>query len=351
MIRNVTVRYVIGIFGEPAMEAKVELADHSVGTAVVSKDAFEDPDMIQGLRPHEQLRSAQSVLRQTVEAAEPLLREWFQGMDGLSQQKLDQKLTQMIQEMKVALPAAKRCGSVLMLSVSLAAARAAAQSLGVPLYRYLGGVSADRIPQPLYAMVEKQSQDRERLEVLLLPAGNQTLQESMYQVTQVWHVLEAILCEAGVKTGMGRHGIYLHDMKTDEEALEYILRAAEDAGFLPEQDFRLVIPGKNGIVAKKILEKYPVERIPVPTAGIPEICTVTRILREARLAGRTSEKLMIGTSYRETNDSFCADVAAAVCADYFRIGIPGNGQGTANINRLLEIANELEQAPLSRPLL
>ena len=137
-----------------------------------------------------------------------------------------------------------KLGANAILAVSIAAARAAAASLDIPLYRFLGGLQANRLPVPMMNILNGGAHAANTVDVqefMIMPAGARTFREGLRWCTEVFHALQALLKKEGLATSVGDEGGFAPDLKSDEEAIQYILAAIEKAGYKPGQDFVLAM--------------------------------------------------------------------------------------------------------------
>ena len=138
-----------------------------------------------------------------------------------------------------------RLGANAILSVSLAAARAAAAAAGLPLYRYLGGPGAVRLPLPMMNILNGGAHAANNVEIqefMVVPVGAASFREGLHLCVQVFHALKAVLAEQGTPAaGVGDEGGYAPNLASDEAALEAILAAGERAGYAPGRDFRIAL--------------------------------------------------------------------------------------------------------------
>lgn len=136
-------------------------------------------------------------------------------------------------------------GANAILAVSIAAARAASVSLDIPLYRFLGGVSGNRIPVPMMNIINggchALSSGLDVQEFMIMPVGAPSFKECLRWCAEVFHALAAILKERGLATSVGDEGGFAPALKSDEEAIETILQAVEKAGYKPGRDFRIAM--------------------------------------------------------------------------------------------------------------
>ena len=136
-------------------------------------------------------------------------------------------------------------GANAILAVSIAAARAASVSLDIPLYRFLGGVSGNRLPVPMMNIINggchALSSGLDVQEFMIMPVGAPSFKECLRWCAEVFHALAAILKERGLATSVGDEGGFAPALKSDEEAIETILQAVEKAGYKPGRDFRIAM--------------------------------------------------------------------------------------------------------------
>ena len=135
-------------------------------------------------------------------------------------------------------------GANAILAVSIAAARAAAISLDVPLYRFLGGVSGNKLPVPMMNILNGGAHAANTVDVqefMIMPAGAPSFKEGLRWCTEVFHALQALLKSKGLATSVGDEGGFAPDLASDEEAIQYILEAIEKAGYQPGRDFVLAM--------------------------------------------------------------------------------------------------------------
>ena len=135
-------------------------------------------------------------------------------------------------------------GANAILAVSIACARAAAAAQGVPLYRFLGGISGNRLPVPMMNILNGGAHAANTVDVqefMIMPVGASSFREALRWCAEVFHALQALLKEKGLATSVGDEGGFAPDLASDEEAIQYILTAVEKAGYKPGTDFMLAI--------------------------------------------------------------------------------------------------------------
>ena len=238
-IDSITASEILDSRGNPTIEAEVVLANGARGVAAVpsgaSTGAFEavelrdgDPKRYMGL----------GVLR-AVQNVNTAIKDRIAGMDALDQNGIDCAMIELDgTENKSSL------GANAILSVSLAAAKAASASLGVPLYRYLGGIGARTLPVPMMNILNGGAHAGNNIdtqEFLVMPVGAPNFAEALRWCSEVFHNLKKVLAGRGLSTAVGDEGGFAPDLKDDDEALDAIVLAIEKAGYLPGGQFRIAM--------------------------------------------------------------------------------------------------------------
>ena len=156
-----------------------------------------------------------------------------------------------------------RLGANAILAVSIAAARAASAALELPLYRFLGGISGNRLPVPMMNILNGGAHAANTVDVqefMIMPVGAPSFKEGLRWCAEVFHALASLLKEKGLATSVGDEGGFAPDLASDEEAIQYILKAVEKAGYEPGKDFMLAMDAassewKSGNKGEYILPK------------------------------------------------------------------------------------------------
>jgi enolase len=239
IIRHVHGREVLDSRGNPTVEVEVTLADGSVGRAIVPSGASTGEHEAVELRDGDMGRYLGRGVRKAVGHVLNELAEVAIGRDASDQRELDLAMNQVD-----GTPNKARLGANAILGVSLAAARATAVSLQVPLYRYLGGASACRLPVPMMNIVNGGSHADNSLDIqefMVMPTGARTFSEGLRWGTEIFHHLKRRLKDDGKATGVGDEGGFAPDLGKNEDALIYIMAAIEDAGYAPGTDIHLAL--------------------------------------------------------------------------------------------------------------
>ena len=238
-ITDVLAREVLDSRGNPTVEVEVHLASGVSGRAIVPSGASTGEHEAVELRDGDAGRFLGKGVLTAVGHVRGELRSLVLGRDALDQVGLDQALITLD-----GTPNKARLGANAILGVSMATARAAADALDVPLYRYLGGASARRLPVPLMNIVNGGSHADNTVDVqefMVAPTGAPTFAEGLRWGAEIFHRLAARLKADGKSTSVGDEGGFAPDLGENEDALGYILAAIEDAGLEPGRDVKLAL--------------------------------------------------------------------------------------------------------------
>ena len=239
IIRQVHGREVLDSRGNPTVEVEMVLEDGTEARAIVPSGASTGEHEAVELRDGDASRYLGKGVRIAVEHVRNELADLVTGLDSADQRGLDLAMIQ-----ADGTPNKARLGANAILGVSLAAARATASSLGVPLYRYLGGASASRLPVPMMNIVNGGSHADNSLDIqefMVMPTGARTFSEGLRWGAEIFHHLRGRLQRDGKATGVGDEGGFAPDLGKNEDALAYISAAIEDAGLTPGQDIHLAL--------------------------------------------------------------------------------------------------------------
>jgi enolase len=233
-IDNVHAREILDSRGNPTVEVEVELVDGTIGRAAVpsgaSTGAYEAIELRDGDKKRYRGLGVGKAVANVKEQIAPALR----GMDGLDQVAIDRRMLELD-----GTPNKAKLGANAILGVSLAAARAASEFLGIPLYRYVGGAAARTLPVPMMNILNggKHAEDSTDLqEFMVVPAGASSFREGVRMGAEVFAALKKLLHDRGFATGVGDEGGFAPSLKSNEDAVEVILRAIEAAGYRPGED-------------------------------------------------------------------------------------------------------------------
>ena len=224
--------------GNPTVGASVRLSGGVVASAAVPSGASTGMHEATELRDGGERYGGKGVL-QAVQNVNEVLGPALVGVDALEQAELDGLLLELD-----GTPNKSKLGANALLAVSLAAARAAAQTLELPLYRYLGGVAADTLPVPMMNVINggKHADNRvDMQEFMLAPVGFERFSDALRAGVETFHVLKKVLSKRGYNTNVGDEGGFAPDLKSNQEALEVILEAIEGAGYTPGDDIAIAL--------------------------------------------------------------------------------------------------------------
>jgi enolase len=232
-------REILDSRGNPTVEADVWLADGSMGRAAVPSGASTGEHEAVELRDGDKARYLGKGTRKAVENILSEIAPELAGMDGTAQEAIDRKM--------IALdgtPNKGRLGANAILAVSMAAARAAAQSHDMPLYRYLGGAGASVLPVPMMNILNGGAHADNSVdpqEFMVVPYGAPNFAEALRMGAEVFHNLKSVLKKKGYSTAVGDEGGFAPNLKSNDEALEVILEAITKAGYKPGADIGLAL--------------------------------------------------------------------------------------------------------------
>ena len=232
-------REILDSRGNPTVEVDVHLASGAEGTAAVPSGASTGEHEAVELRDGDKTRYFGKGVKKAVGHVNELIAEEIVGMDALAQAELDSTL--------VALDGTEnksKLGANALLGVSLAVARAAANESGLPLYRYLGGVGATRLPIPMLNILNggrHADNNVDLQEFMILPIGAPSFKKGLRWGAEIYQALKGILHDKGYSTAVGDEGGFAPSLKSNEEAVEVILEAIEKAGYKPGKDVALAL--------------------------------------------------------------------------------------------------------------
>jgi enolase len=235
-ILQVSAREVLDSRGNPTVEAEVHTTSGWGRAAVPSGASTGEHEAIE-LRDGDKKRYLGKGVKQAVENVEEKLGPAIIGMSALDQAAVDRKLLELD-----GTPNKAKLGANAILAVSMAVARAASDTVGLPLWRYLGGVQARVLPTPLMNIVNGGAHADNGLEIqefMVVPLGLSSFSKALRAGTEIFHNLKSILKKEGLTTSVGDEGGFAPRLATNEEALKRILQAIEAAGYTPGQDVAL----------------------------------------------------------------------------------------------------------------
>jgi enolase len=238
-IRSVRAREILDSRGNPTVETEVTLENGIQGRAAVPSGASTGTHEAVELRDGDATRFLGKGVLRAIENVNTIIAPALIGEGTFNQRALDQILINMDGS-----PNKGHLGANAILSVSLAAARAAAAALGLPLFRYLGGTNACIMPVPMMNIVNGGAHADNTLDVqefMIVPAGTDSFSKSLRIGVETFHSLKSVLKKKGYSTGVGDEGGFAPNVKSNEEAMELILDAIQKAGYRPGQQVYLAL--------------------------------------------------------------------------------------------------------------
>jgi enolase len=238
-IEMVFAREILDSRGNPTIEVEVGLSDGGWGSAAVPSGASTGKYEALELRDNDSKRYLGKGVLKAVENVNKTIGPALMGMDPFDQGLIDASMIELD-----GTPNKARLGANAMLGVSLAAARAAADSLGLPLYRYIGGLSAHILPMPMMNIVNGGKHAANNLdlqEFMIVPRGAETFRDALRIGAEVFHCLARVLDKKRLSTGVGDEGGFSPDLTSNEQGIEVILEAIESAGYKPGEQVAIAL--------------------------------------------------------------------------------------------------------------
>ncbi|MES2729617.1 MAG: phosphopyruvate hydratase [Pseudomonadota bacterium] len=239
IILDVFAREILDSRGNPTIEVDVTLESGARGRAAVPSGASTGAHEAVELRDGDQKRYGGKGVLKAVENVNSVLHEAIVGMDAADQLTVDQILLEMD-----ASDNKGKLGANAILGVSLATAKAAAEELGLPLYRHIGGVFSRELPIPLMNIMNGGKHADNPIdfqEFMIVPVGADSFSEALQMGTEVFHALKRQLHDAGLNTNVGDEGGFAPNISSAREALDYVVKAIEKAGYKPGKDIALAL--------------------------------------------------------------------------------------------------------------
>ena len=265
-IVDVLGREILDSRGNPTVEVEVFLDDGTMGRAAVPSGASTGIYEAYELRDGDKSRYMGKGVSQAAEYVNTEIAEALIGLNVLDQPYIDSLLIQLD-----GTPNKKRLGANAILGASLACAKAASESLGMPLYTYLGGVNAKTLPVPMMNILNGGAHATNNVDIqefMVMPVGAKTWKQALQMCAEVFHTLKTVLKENGTPAaGVGDEGGYAPNLAKDEDALKAIVQAVSAAGYKPGEDFMIAIDAATSEWYNDETGKYD-----LPKAGI----TMTR---------------------------------------------------------------------------
>ena len=394
-IEKVIGREIMDSRGNPTVEAEVYLVDGTIGRGAAPSGASTGEFEALELRDNDKSRYLGKGVTKAVENINTSINDVIAGMDASDIYAIDKAMIK-----ADGTKDKSNFGANAILAVSIACCRAAAASLDIPLYRFLGGISGNRMPVPMMNIVNggchALSSGLDVQEFMIMPVGAPSFKECLRWCAEVFHALAAILKSRGLATSVGDEGGFAPALKSDEEAIETILEAVKNAGYEPGKDFMIAMDAassewktgklgeyklpKAGTVytsdaldeedwegwkklTKELGDKIQLvgddlfvtntERL---SKGISlgcgnsiliklnQIGSVSETLEAIKMAHKAGYTAISSHRSGETEDTTIADLAVALNTCQIKTGAPSRTERVAKYNQLLRIEEELGDA-------
>ena len=239
IIEDVFAREILDSRGNPTIEVDVVLEDGSLGRAAVPSGASTGTHEAVELRDGEQERYMGKGVRQAVDNVNCEIGPELIGMNALDQVSIDQAMIDLD-----GTPNKGRLGANAILGVSMAVAKAAAVSLDMPLYQYLGGFNAKRLPVPMMNILNGGKHADNNVDIqefMIMPVGASSFADALRMSVEVYHCLKSVLKAKKLNTAIGDEGGFAPDLKSNEEAIQVIIAAIEKAGYTPGEQICIAL--------------------------------------------------------------------------------------------------------------
>ncbi len=238
-IEKVVGREILDSRGNPTVEAEVTLIDGTVSRGTAPSGASTGEFEALELRDGDKSRYLGKGVSKAVENINTVINDTITGMDASDIYAVDKAMIE-----ADGTNDKSNLGANAILAVSIATARAAATALDIPLYRFLGGISGNRLPVPMMNILNGGAHAANTVDVqefMIMPVGAPSFKECLRWCAEVFHALAALLKSKGLATSVGDEGGFAPDLASDEEAIQYILEAVKNAGYEPGKDFMIAM--------------------------------------------------------------------------------------------------------------
>jgi enolase len=238
-ILDITAREILDSRGNPTVEVDVTLESGAAGRAAVPSGASTGEHEAIELRDNDKERYGGKGVQMAVQNITETIAPALAGADATDQMSIDASLIELD-----GTPNKGNLGANAILAVSMATARAAAQELGLPLWRYLGGPLTRVMPVPMMNILNGGAHATNTVdlqEYMIVPVGAESFSEALRMGAEVFHALKKVLVKRKLSTGVGDEGGFAPDLKSDEEAITVVLEAIEAAGYQPGQQIALAL--------------------------------------------------------------------------------------------------------------
>lgn len=348
-IKHLYGREIIDSRGNPTVEAVVTLEGGAVGQAAVPSGASTGQFEALELRDQDPSRFGGKGVLKAVENINTALRGSLVGMDASKTSEIDRRMLDLD-----GTPDKSNMGANAILAASLACAHAAANGLGIPLYRFIGGVNAVTLPVPMMNVLNGGAHASNNIDIqefMIMPVGAPNFHEGLRWCTEVFHTLAALLKADGHSTAVGDEGGYAPNLDSDVEAIEYLLHAVEKAGYKPGEHFVLALDAassewktEDGYFLPKRKEKFTTDELidywdhligKYPIASIEDALGEEDWAGWERLTARLSERVqLVGDDFFVTNTARLQKGIERHCANSILIKLNQIGTLTETVNAI-----------------
>jgi enolase len=238
-IAKIHARQILDSRGNPTVEVEVYSENGQMGRAAVPSGASTGVHEAVELRDHDKGSYLGKGVMKAVNNVNSTINEELTGMNIFDQQTIDDAMITLD-----GTPNKSVLGANAILGVSLATARCAAESMGMPLYRYVGGISGNTLPVPMMNIINGGAHADNKVDIqefMILPVGAETFSEGLRMGTEVFHHLKTVLKKKGFSTNVGDEGGFAPNLNSNEEALQYVMQAIEAAGYKPGEDICIAL--------------------------------------------------------------------------------------------------------------
>ncbi len=254
LIDNIVAREILDSRGNPTVEVDVYLDSGAMGRAAVPSGASTGEHEAVELRDGDKARYLGKGVQKAVENVNEIICNELLDMDALEQVEIDRTMIELDGTENKG-----KLGANAILGVSLAVAKAAADELGIPLYRYIGGTNSKTLPVPMANILNGGAHSSAPIdfqEYMVMPVGSSSFKEGIRCVAEVFHNLKNILHDKGLSTTVGDEGGFAPDLKDNEEPLKVIMQAIEKAGYKPGEDVCIAMDPASSEFYDKDKKKY-----------------------------------------------------------------------------------------------
>jgi enolase len=253
-ITDVIARQVLDSRGNPTVEVDVHTSEGLIGRAAVPSGASTGKHEAVELRDGDKKKYLGKGVLKAVNNVNEIMSEELYGQDVTDQKGIDSLMIEMDGTANKS-----KLGANAILAVSMAAAKAAAQSVGMPLYRYVGGVNANTLPVPMMNILNGGAHADNKIdfqEFMVVPSGAATFEEGLRWGVEIFHSLKTVLKSKGFSTNVGDEGGFAPDIQSNEEAIEIVLKSIEKAGYKPGSQVNIAMDAANSELWNDKDKKY-----------------------------------------------------------------------------------------------